>query len=99
VLAATRAGENPYTAPPSAAAPWLADHCRSTQYRLAAEPAKPSVSRTVRLTCGPASTVTGVSSTAGSSTDVFHIRLMPRGAFIAVLTRAGSFPCVTAVAE
>lgn len=49
----------------------------------------------VRLTCGPASTVTGVSSTAGSSTDVFHIRLMPRGAFIAVVTRCGRLPCAT----
>src|ERR1700730_9905433 len=93
------AGENPYTAPPRAAAEMLAPHRRSTQSRLAADPAKPSVSAIVRLTCGPASSVTGESSVPGSRNDVFHIRLTPRGAFKAVVTSAGSLPCPIAVAE
>src|SRR5580693_1552681 len=92
---AAMAGENPYTAPPSAAGQVLTDQRRSTQNMVAAEPAKPSVSSTVRLTCGPASKVTGVSSTPGSSSEVFHIRLTPRGAFIAVVTRCGRLPCAT----
>src|SRR5580700_5941130 len=96
---AAMAGENPYTAPPSAAGQVLTDQRRSTQNMVAAEPAKPSVSSTVRLTCGPASKVTGVSSTPGSSSEVFHIMLMPAGAFIAVVTRAGSLPCAIAVAS
>ena len=57
-----------------------------------------SVSVIVRLTCGPASSVTGVSSIPGSRKDVFHITLMPRGAFSAVVTSAGRCPCATAVA-
>jgi hypothetical protein len=73
-------------------------HRRSTRNMLAAEPAKPSVSMMVMLTCGPASSVTGASSTAGSRIEVFHIRLMPRGAFNAVVTSDGSLPCETAVA-
>ena len=76
----------------------LAPHRRKTQNRLAADPAKPSVSAIVRLTCGPASSVTGVSSMPGSRNDVFPITLMPRGAFIAVVTSAGRCPCATAVA-
>ena len=67
----------------------LAPHRRSTQNRLAAEPAKPSVSTTVRLTWGPASSVTGVSTIPGSRKDVCHIRLTPWGAPIAVVTKAG----------
>ncbi len=96
--ATSRAGENPYTAPPRPAATRLAPHRRSTQNKLAAEPAKPAVSRMVRLVCGPASSVTGASRIPGSRTDVFHIRLMPCGAFSPVVTRAGSRPCETAVA-
>ena len=76
----------------------LAPHRRSTQNRLAAEPARLSVSTTVRLICGPASSVTGVSTIPGSRNEVFHIRLTPCGAFIAVVTRAGRCPCATAVA-
>ena len=76
----------------------LAPQRRSTQNRSAADPAKPSVSTMVRLVCGPASSVTGVSSTPGSSRTVFHIRLTPCGAFIAVVTSAGRLPCATAVA-
>ncbi len=52
----------------------------------------------MRLTCGPASTVTGASRMPGSRIVVFHIMLMPTGAFIAVVTSAGSLPCATAVA-
>ena len=59
----------------------------------------PRVSRIVRLTCGPASSVTGASRIPGSSREVFHIRLMPRGAFIAVVTSAGRCPCATAIAS
>ena len=51
------------------------------------------------MVCGPASSVTGVSSTPGSSSEVFHIRLMPCGAFIAVVTRAGRLPWITDCAE
>src|SRR5258708_26580399 len=92
-----RAGENPYAAPPRAAAVRLAPHRRKTRNRLAADPAKPSVSTIVRLTCGPASSVTGVSSVPGSRNDVFHITLTPRGGFRAVVTSAGSLPCPIAV--
>jgi len=77
----------------------LAPHRRSTQNRLAAEPAMLSVSTIVRLTCGPASSVTGASRIPGSRTDVCHIMLTPCGAFKAVVTRAGRCPCATAVAE
>jgi hypothetical protein len=52
----------------------------------------------VRLTCGPHSSVTGESSTPGSRNDVFHIRLTPIGAFIAVVNSVGRCPCETAVA-
>ena len=96
---ASRAGENPYSAPPSAAGPLRTSQRRSTQYIDAAEPANPSVSSRVRVVCGPASSVTGLSSTPGSSSEVFHIRLMPCGAFIAVVTRAGRLPCATDSAE
>jgi len=65
---------------------------------LAAEPAKPSVSTTVRLVCGPASSVTGVSSIPGSRNGVFHIRFTPVGAFSVVVTSAGKCPCATAAA-
>jgi len=68
-------------------------------FEAAADPAKPSVSAIVRLTWGPKSSVTGLSSTPGSRNDVFHIRLMPRGQFNAVVTSAGRCPCATAVAE
>ena len=81
-----------------AAAVTLAPQRRRTQKRLAAEPAKPAVSKMVRLVCGPASSVTGVSTMPGSRTDVFHIRLMPCGAFRPVVIRAGSCPCDSAVA-
>ena len=77
----------------------LTSHRRSTRNRLAAEPAKPSVVSTVSEVCGPASSVTGASSTPGSSIEVFHITLMPCGAFIAAVTSAGSLPCVSAVAS
>ena len=76
----------------------LAPHRRSIQNKLAADPAKPSVSATVRLVCGPASSVTGVSSIPGSRKDPFHIMLTPRGAFRAVVTSAGSLPWLIAVA-
>ncbi len=36
--------------------------------------------------------------TPGSSSDAFHIKLMPCGAFSPVVTSAGSRPCETAVA-
>ena len=94
----TRAGENPYTAPPMAAAVTLAPQRLSTQNRLAAEPAKPTVSKMVRLASGPASSVTGDSTTPASSIEAFHIMLMPCGAFSPVVTSAGSRPCETAVA-
>ena len=71
---------------------------RSTKNMLAAEPAKPSVTKTVRVVTGPASSVTGVSRTPGSSIEVFHIRLTPCGAFTAVVVSAGSPPCATAAA-
>ena len=90
MLAATSAGENPYTAPPIAAAVMLAPHHLSTQNKLAAEPAKPKVSSRFRLAHGPASSVTGASRTPGSSIDAFHIRLMPCGAFSPVVTSAGA---------
>ena len=35
---------------------------------------------------------------AGSSSEVFHIRLMPWGAFRPVVVRAGRWPCESAVA-
>ena len=98
MLAATSAGENPYTAPPTVAAVILAPHHLSTQNKLAAEPAKPKVSRRFRLAHGPTSSVTGASRIPGRSIDAFHIRLMPCGAFSPVVTRAGSRPCETAVA-
>ena len=77
----------------------LTSQRRSTRNRLAAEPANPTVIRTVSEVCGPSSSVTGVSRTPGSSSEVFHMRLMPCGAFMAVVTRAGSLPCATAVAS
>ncbi len=77
----------------------VSPHRRSTQNRMAAEPARLSVSTSVRLICGPASSVTGLSSIPGSKNDVFHIMLTPRGAPRAVVTRAGSLPCATAAAE
>ena len=64
-----------------------------------AAPAKPTVISTVRLTCGPASSVTGASSTPGSSIGVFHIRLMPCGAFMPAVLRAGSRRCAIADAS
>ena len=64
-----------------------------------ADPANPAVSSTVRLTCGPNSKVTGASSTPGSSSGVFHMRFTPCGAFMAVVTRAGSRKCAIAVAS
>src|SRR5712692_7690574 len=94
----TSAGENPYTAPASADADALTRHRRSTTNMAVAEPARPAVVRTVRLTCGPSRSVTGASSTPGSSNEVFHIRLTPVGAFIPLVTRAGRCPWLTAVA-
>jgi hypothetical protein len=64
-----------------------------------ADPAKPAVSTTVRLAWGPASSVTGASSTPGSGTKVFHMTLMPCGAFIPSVVRAGSRKCAAAVAS
>jgi hypothetical protein len=64
----------------------------------AADPAYPRVARTVRPASGPASSVTGASTTAGNSTVLFHIRLMPCGAFMAVVTSAGRCPWATASA-
>ena len=66
---------------------------------VAAEPANPSVSRTVRVACGPMASVSGANTTPGSRKDVFHIRLMPCGAFSAVVTRSGSRPWLIAVAS
>jgi hypothetical protein len=65
---------------------------------LAAEPAKPSVSIIVRLASGPARSVSGARTTAGSSSEVFHMTFTPCGAFSAVLASAGSLPCATAIA-
>ena len=64
-----------------------------------ADPAKPAVRNTVIALCGPKSNVTGASSTPGSIMNVFHIAFTPCGAFIAVVTSAGSRPCTTAVAS
>ena len=77
----------------------LTSQRRSTRNRLAADPAKPAVISTVSEVCGPNSRVTGVSSTPGSRMEVFHMRLMPCGAFMAAVTSAGSLPCATAVAS
>ena len=63
------------------------------------DPAKPTVISRVRLACGPASSVTGDSSTPGSSSGVFHMRFTPCGAFMASVTRAGSLPWAMAVAS
>ena len=52
----------------------------------------------VRLTCGPARTVTGVSSTPGSSMLAFQSRLMPFGAFMACVVSDGGWPWLIAVA-
>jgi hypothetical protein len=52
----------------------------------------------VSVTCGPASSVTGASSTPGTSSEVFHIRLTPCGWFSDVVISAGSLPWLTAVA-
>ena len=62
-------------------------------------PAKPIVISTVRLSWGPASSVSGASSTPGSSMNVFHMTLMPCGAFSVVVTRGGSLKCAMAVAS
>jgi len=94
----SRAGEKPYTAPASAAASKRTRQRRSTRNIAAADPAKPAVVSKVRLTCGPNSSVTGASTTPGKSIELFHIKLMPTGAFSAVVTRAGSSPCEIAVA-
>ena len=64
-----------------------------------ADPAKPAVSITVRLTCGPHASVTGARTMPGSSMNVFHITFTPCGAFIAVVTRAGRCRCAIAVAS
>jgi hypothetical protein len=64
-----------------------------------ADPAKPAVMNSVRALCGPKSSVTGASSTPGSSMNVFHMTFTPCGAFIAVVTSAGSRRCATAVAS
>jgi hypothetical protein len=85
-------GEKPNTAPPRPAPSTLAPCRRSSQYMAAAEPAYPSVTRTVRLASGPASSVTGASATAGNSTELFHISGKPYGAFSAVVTSAGRCP-------
>ena len=77
----------------------LTSQRRSTQNRLAAEPAKPAVISTARAVCGPSRSVTGVSRTPGRRTEVFHITLTPCGAFMAAVTSAGSLPCATAVAS
>ena len=76
----------------------LTSHRRSTKNRENALPAKPTVISTVRLVCGPASSVSGASSTPGSSMNVFHITFTPCGAFSAVVTSAGSRKCATEVA-
>ncbi len=65
---------------------------------LAAEPANPRASRNVRLTCGPKVAVTGETTMPGSRSEVFHIRLTPCGAFIAIVLSAGSLKCWMAVA-
>ncbi len=72
---------------------------RSTANMASADPAKPAVISTVRLACGPASRVTGASRTPGSSMKVFHMTLMPCGAFIASVVRAGRWKCATAAAS
>ena len=77
----------------------LAPQRRRTAIKAKADPAKPAVMRTVRLACGPASSVTGASSMPGSSMKVFHMTLTPCGAFIPWVIRAGSRKCATAVAS
>ncbi len=77
----------------------LASHRRSTANIASAEPAKPSVSSTVMLACGPASRVSGASSTPGSSIGVFHMRLTPCGAFMPAVLSAGRRRWATAVAS
>jgi hypothetical protein len=47
------------------------------------------MSRLVRATCGPNRSVTGEITIPGSRSEVFHIRLTPCGAFIAVVSSAG----------
>ena len=64
-----------------------------------ADPANPAVMNAVSAVCGPSSSVTGASSAPGSSMNVFHMTLTPCGAFIAVVTSAGSRPCTIAVAS
>jgi len=64
-----------------------------------ADPAKPMVNSRVRLTCGPHASVTGASTTPGSSMNVFHMAFTPCGAFMAVVTRAGRCQCAIAVAS
>jgi hypothetical protein len=64
-----------------------------------ADPAKPADISTVRLACGPASSVTGASSSPGSGMKVFHMTLMPCGAFIPSVVRAGSLKWAAAVAS
>ena len=64
-----------------------------------ADPAKPAVRNTVSALCGPKSNVTGASTTPGSIMNVFHIAFTPWGAFIAVVTSAGSRRCAIAVAS
>ena len=63
------------------------------------DPANPAVMNTFSAVCGPSSSVTGVSSAPGSSMNVFHMTLTPRGAFIAVVISAGRCPCAMAVAS
>ena len=63
------------------------------------DPAKPAVMKRVRALCGPNSSVTGASSTPGSSMNVFHMTFTPCGAFMAVVTSAGSRRCAIAVAS
>jgi len=77
----------------------LAPQWRAVANMLTADPANPSVMSTVRLACGPASSVSGASSTPGSGMAVFHMRLIPCGAFIPVVTSAGSLRWATAVAS
>ena len=77
----------------------LAPHRRAVANMLSADPANPSVMSTVRLACGPASSVSGARRTPGSGMAVFHMRLIPCGAFIAVVISAGSLRWATAEAS
>jgi hypothetical protein len=79
----TIAGANPNTAPATAAAGWLMPN-RSRQNIMAdAVRTGASVIRTLYVTRGPALAVSQLMRRAGNGIDVFDIRLIPTGRFMA----------------